>query len=444
MYDLEIINAMIVNSTESFRGCISVKDGKIAAITKEPLGNVKRTIDAEGLHLLPGMIDQHVHFMDPGETSREDFITGSSAAAMGGITTVVEHTHSNPVRSVKEFEEKLDHLTSRSLVDYGLTAHVFPEDIGNLKALWDKGVMQFKVFTCTTHGIPTHNNDELFQMMTEVASFGGTVLIHCEDDAITEGNEVRLKNDNREDSGIISEWRSETAEDIAVGNVALMSRLTGANVIIAHVSHPFVIELIKREQEEGAKIYAEICPQYLFLDEKNILEKGAFGKFTPPARSAAQGAELVSLINNGSITLLSSDHAPSTVEQKLSKDIWECNFGLPGVETTLMLMLDLVNNGEITLNRLVELYSETPAKILGIYPKKGSLRPGTDADFTLVDLNQEWEIKNENVVSKAGWSPYDGKKGKGKACKTIVRGNVIMDNGKILAEPGTGNAVLRK
>src|SRR5690625_2307668 len=121
MFDLEIINATIVNATESFRGCVSIKNGKIAAIAKNPLQNAKRTIDAEGLHLLPGMIDQHVHFMDPGETSREDFIHGSSAAAVGGITTVVEHTHSQPVRNVKKLNEKIDYLSNRSIVDFGLT-----------------------------------------------------------------------------------------------------------------------------------------------------------------------------------------------------------------------------------------------------------------------------------------------------------------------------------
>src|SRR5690625_1801167 len=146
-------------------------DGKIAAISEQPLKDARQYIDADGLTLVPGMVDQHVHFMDPGETDREDFIQGSKAAAAGGVTTVVEHTHAFPVRDVEAFDNKIEHLQKRSVVDYGLTAHVFPDDIGNLKALWDRGVMMFKVFTCTTHGIPTMNNDKLFQVFEEIAAF---------------------------------------------------------------------------------------------------------------------------------------------------------------------------------------------------------------------------------------------------------------------------------
>lgn len=441
MFDIEIINTIIVSSTNSYKGCISVKDGKIAAITQFPLNNAKTTIDADGLHLVPGMVDQHVHFMDPAETDREDFIHGSSAAAAGGITTVIEHTHAAPVRSVKAYDDKIAHLSKRSLIDYGLTAHVFPEDLGNLKALWDQGVTLFKIFTCTTHGIPTLNNDELFRAFQEIASFDGRCLVHCEDDAITEGNELRLKQANRLDHEIISEWRSETAEDIAVANVALMARMTGATVTIAHISHPFVIDLIKREQAEGAKLYAEVCPQYLFLTADDVKEKGPFGKFTPPARSAASSNKLLELINDGSIQLLSTDHAPSTIEQKKSGTIWDCNFGLPGVETTLPLLLNLVNEGKITLERVVELYSEMPARVLGLHPRKGAIIVGADADLVLIDLKKKWTIRNEDILSKAGWSPYDGMECNGKPVVTMVRGNIVYEHDKIVGTPGVGQPV---
>jgi dihydroorotase len=443
MFDLEILNATIVTSDQTFKGCISIESGKIAAISELPLRNAKRTIDAAGLFLVPGMVDQHVHFMDPGETSREDFIHGSSAAAVGGVTTVIEHTHSIPVRSVQAYHDKIKHLSNRSLIDYGLTAHVFPADLGNLKALWDSGVILFKIFTCTTHGIPTLNNDELYRAFTEIASFNGRCLVHCEDDSITAGNEKRLKHEHRCDNGIISEWRSEAAEEIAVANVALMARKTGVNATIAHISHPFVVDLIKREQAEGAKLSAEICPQYLFIDEEQIKEKGAFSKFTPPARSAEQGQKLLEMINDGSIQLLSTDHAPSTAEQKRSGTIWECNFGLPGVETTLPMMLNLVNQGKISLQRVVQLYSEMPARVLGLHPRKGCIVVGADADLVLIDMSRRWTIRNEDIVSKAGWSPYDGTECIGKPVTTIIRGNIVVDNGKIVAEPGVGLPVSR-
>jgi allantoinase len=443
VFDLEIINAEIVTSTNSYKGSISIKDGKIAAISENPLRNAKQTIDAVGLHLVPGMVDQHVHFMDPGETDREDFIHGSQAAAMGGITTVIEHTHAVPVRSVQDYEKKIKHVTGRSHVDFGFTAHVFPEDLGNLRALWDSGVVLFKIFTCTTHGIPTLNNDQLFRAFQEIASFEGRVLVHCEDDAITEGNEQRLKTAHRCDNEIVSEWRTETAEDIAVANVALMARMTGVTATIAHISHSFVIDLIKREQAEGAKIYAEVCPQYLFLDEETIKEKGPFAKFTPPARAKGQANRLLELINDGSIQLLSTDHAPSTAEQKLTGTIWDCNFGLPGVETTLPMMLNLVHEGKITLQRVVQLFSEMPAKVLGLYPRKGCIVVGADADLALLDLSRKWTIKNEEIISKAGWSPYDGIQVTGMPVTTIVRGNIVVENRKIIGEQGIGAPVTR-
>lgn len=443
MFELEIRNATIVTSAQTYTGSISIANGKIAAISQEPLNRANRYIDANGLTLVPGMVDQHVHFMDPGESSREDFIHGSSAAAVGGVTTVIEHTHGVPVRSVEAYGNKIKHLTNRSVVDYGLTAHVFPEDLGNLKALWDRGVVMFKIFTCTTHGIPTLNNDELFRAFTEIASFDGRCLVHCEDDAITEGNENRLKQAGRCDHGIISEWRSEKAEEIAVANVALMARMTGVTATIAHISHSFVIDLIKREQAEGAKLYAEICPQYLFLSELDVKEQGPFAKFTPPARGADQSEKLLELINNGSIQLLSTDHAPSTAEQKRSGTIWDCHFGLPGVETTLPMMLNLVNQGKISLQRVVELFSEMPARVLGLYPRKGCIAVGADADLVLLDLAHKWKIKNENIVSKSGWSPYDGTEITGKPVVTIVRGQVVAENGKVVAEPGTGLPVSR-
>lgn len=443
MFELEIINATIVTSNNSYQGSISIQNGKIAAISESPLNNAKHMIDANGLHLVPGMVDQHVHFMDPGETSREDFIHGSFAAATGGITTVIEHTHAVPVRTVQTYENKIKHLSNRSVVDYGLTAHVFPEDLGNLRTLWENGVILFKIFTCTTHGIPTLNNDELFRAFKEIASFNGRCLVHCEDDAITEGNENRLKHAHRNDNGIISEWRSEMAEDIAVANVALMARLTGVTATIAHTSHPFVIDLIKREQGEGAKLYAEVCPQYLFLTKEDVKERGPLGKFTPPARSQQQSNQLLELINDGSIQLLSTDHAPSTVEQKLSKTIWECNFGLPGVETTLPMMLNLVNDGRITLQRVIQLYSEMPSRVLGLYPRKGCIVVGADADLVLLDLAHKWTIRDEDIVSKSGWSPYNGVECIGKPVLTIVRGNIVFENGKIVAEPGVGLPVSR-
>lgn len=443
MFDVEIINANIVTSTQSYRGCISIREGKIAAITESPFKKAKQTIDAEGMTLVPGMIDQHVHFMDPAETSREDFIHGTSACAVAGVTAVIEHTHAKPVRNVDDFVDKVSYLTNRSLIDYGLAAHVFPGDVEKLRPLWEKGAAVFKMFTCTSHGVPALNNDELFRVFTEVASFGGSCLLHCEDDAITEGNEQRLKAAKRSDNGIIPEWRSETAEAIAVNNVALMARLTGVTATIAHISHPLIAEIVMQERARGTKLFAEICPQYLLLNEEIVREKGPFAKFTPPARSAGKSQGLLELVRNGSVQILSSDHAPSTAEQKRKGTIWECYFGLPGVDTTFPVMLNLVNQGLLSLQQVVQMYSETPAKVLGLYPRKGCIAVGADADLVLVDMSKKWTIQNQQILSKAGWTPFHGTEVVGKAQMTMVRGRIAAENGKVVADPGLGRLVSR-
>jgi len=443
MFELEIINADIVTSTQSYRGCVSIQGGKIAAISETPLRQAKQTIDAAGLTLVPGMIDQHVHFMDPANTEREDFIHGSSGAAVAGVTTVIEHTHSQPVQSVGGFDERIRYLSNRSLTDFGLAAHVFPGDIGKLKPLWERGAILFKMFTCTTHGVPALNNDQLFRAFAEIASFGGCCMLHCEDDSITAGNEERLKAAERCDHGVIPEWRSATAEEVAVNNVAFMARLTGVTATIAHVSHPLIVELIMRERAQGAKLFGEFCPQYLFLNEDIVREKGPFAKFTPPARSTDLAQGLLGLVNNGSIQLLASDHAPSTAEQKRTGTIWECHFGLPGVDTTFPMMLNLVSQGLISLQRVVQMYSETPAKVLGLYPRKGCIAVGADADLVLVDRNKKWTVNNEQILSKAGWTPFHGTDVVGKAQMTLVRGRLVAENGKIVAQPGIGQSVSR-
>ena len=443
MYDIEIINADIVTSTERYYGCVAIQEGKIAAISRTPLKQARRTIDATGLTLLPGMIDEHVHFMDPGATEREDFIHGSSAAAVAGVTTVIEHSHGSPILQLRDFDAKVNYISDRSLVDFGFAAHIFPQNIGQLASLWKRGVILLKAFSCTTHGVPGLNNDQLFQAFSEIASFGGCCLIHCEDDAITGGNESRLKAAQRNDNGVIPEWRSAAAEQIAVNTVAFIARLTGARVIIAHISHPFIVELILREKAHGAQLLGEICPQYFMLDEDTVREKGPFAKFTPPARPASLSEGLIDLMRSGDIDIIASDHAPSTAEQKREGSIWDCHFGLPGIDTTFPVMLNLVSQGVISLHRIVQMYSETPAKVLGLYPRKGCIAIGADADLVLVDFGKQWTIDDGKILSKAGWTPFHGTPITGKAQMTLLRGQVVAEDGRITAQPGVGRAVIR-
>ncbi len=443
MYDIQIINAKIQTEQGQIEGNITINNGKIEAISSSPLANVKQTIDAEGLLVLPGFIDQHVHFMDPTETDREDFIHGTTAAAMAGVTTVIEHTHSRPILTVEDFLKYKSYIEERALVDFGFAAHIWPGQYDQLEKLWQEGISYFKVFTCTTHGVPGQNSASLHGAFTKVASFGGRVLVHCEDDSLTAENEKVLKGNNRDDGHVIQEWRSKAAEAISVANVCFIAKETGAHVTIAHLSHPDVVGIVQEAKEAGAKVLAEICPQYLYLEENTLAARGSFGKFTPPSRSARESQELMELVGKGELDILASDHAPSTKRHKDSGSIWTSPFGLPGIDTTSSVMLTAVNNNKLSLAGFVRMYAENPAKALGLYPKKGCIRVGADADLVLVDMKKKWTIQDDGICSKAKWSPFNGFQCTGKPVMTLLRGQIIMSEGKLLGKPGDGNYVKR-
>lgn len=443
MHDLEITNVSWVTPEQIVRGTVAISDGRIVGLLDSSTGNAKETIDGQGLYALPGMVDEHVHLMDPGDGSREDFPHGSAAAAVGGVTTLIEHTHGRPVLRVKDLEGKKSYLEGRSFVDYGLAAHVFPESIGQVQQLWEDGAAFFKVFTCETHGIPACSSDDLLQLFGILKRIQGRALVHSEDDAVTAGNESRLKAAGRSDNAIINEWRSSNAELIAVGTVALIARLTGANVTIAHASQPEVIRLIEREKIRGAHLSVETCPQYFELDASQSIQYGPLRKFTPPAREQPIPEQMWEMVHAGPVDIIATDHAPSTIEQKHGDDIWGCPFGLPGIETTLPLLLNRVSEGKLTLNRLVQLYSTRPAQLLGLYPRKGSISVGADADMVLVDLEKTRTIKNEQIHSKAGWTPYDGVTVRGLPVMTVLRGKVIAREGELVCEQRQGQFVSR-
>ncbi len=439
MVDLAIRGAVVVSPQGRWPADIHVRDGRIVALGALD-ASAKDVVDAGGLLALPGVVDSHVHFMDPGATEREDFITGSAAAAAGGTTTVIEHTHAAPVLDAEGLHRKVAHLSRRSLVDYSLAAHVWPDRVSRVHELWEAGAAYLKVFTCATHGVPAVLAGDLLQCFRAAARVGGIALVHCEDDAITREREEALQRAGRTDYGVIPEWRCREAEAVAAAETALLARLTGARVVIAHTSHPEVVELIDRERARGAHLWVESCPQYFYLREAEVLEHGPFRKFTPPARvrASAEAAEMWRLLRAGKITHISTDHAPATAQQKRAGDIWACPFGLPGVETTLTLMLHAARQDWVTLEQVVGVLCEQPARLYGFFPQKGTLQPGADADITLVDPARSRVIRDDQVISKAGWTPYAGMNVAGGPVMTFSRGRLVARDGQPQGDPGWG------
>ena len=430
MADVTVKGGVVVTGTGRQRADLGIRGGAIETVRPD-LAAVGTTIDASGLLVLPGMVDTHVHLMDPGPTEREDFPTGTAAAAARGVTTIVEHTHAHPIRRVDDLMEKRRYLAGRSHVDFGLAAHVWPDRIDRLAELWAMGITFFKIFTCTTHGVPGLDSSRLLGTLRAVAGFGGTCLIHCEDELITSEAERALKEAGRTDPEVIIEWRSREAEQASIALVATLVRMTGARATIAHVSTPDAARLIGEAQAAGGNLAAEACPQYFALREDEILEHGAFRKFTPPARvrSDSEQQEMLDLLATGAFSHVSTDHAPSTAEQKRSGDIWEAPFGLPGLDSTFPWLLDLALTGRIPLEKAVALYAEAPARRYGLAPRKGRLERGADADFVLIDPESSFTLTDDGVISKAGWSPLAGRTFRGRVVATYLRGDEIARDG---------------
>lgn len=430
--DLGIEGGELVTPRGRARLNVYASGGKIAQITASRLP-AERTIDASGLLVMPGMIDAHVHFMDPADTSREDFPHGTAAAARSGVTTVIEHTHAIPVIHPRDLEDKRAHLRDRSRVDFALGAHAWPDTDQDVAAVWAAGAAFVKAFTCTTHGVPGHDAAHLWRLFEAAERCGAVCLVHCEDESLTSVAEQELRAAGRDDGSIIPAWRNPEAELTAVTTTAVLAERAGAEVIVAHASNAKTIDLT-------GGLLVETCPQYLTLLERESLEHGALRKFTPPARARSEAdiEAMWAALADGRVSYVSSDHAPSTLEQKQAGSIWDVHFGLPGIDTTFSALLDGAAAGRISYERVVELYSEQPARIYGMWPTKGRLGPGADADVVLVDPSRSWKVRDEDILSKAGWSPFSGRTFQGRAVQTFVRGRLVADGGEVVGEPGTG------
>lgn len=430
--DLAVTGGVVVSPDGAHRADVLIRDGTILSVEDEGTASASRTVEADGLFVLPGMVDTHVHLMDPGATEREDFPTGTAAAAANGVTTVIEHTHAHPVRAPEELSEKVRYLGGRSRVDFGLAAHVWPDRIDRIADTWRAGATFFKVFTCTTHGVPGLEGTELRRAFEAVAATDGVCLVHAEDEELTAKAEASLRAAGRSDPLVLPEWRSREAEATAVEMVVDLAVRTGVRATIAHVSSPPVAELVSAGRARGARLAAEACPQYLLLREDEAGREGALRKFTPPARNRTEADEAAmwAMLRDGLLTHVATDHAPSTREQKLAGDIWDAPFGLPGLDTTLPLLIDAVARGRLGWPDVVRRYAAAPARWYGLFPRKGGLHTGADADLVLVDPDAERELRDEDVLSKAGWTPYAGRRVKGRVVATFLRGREVARDGR--------------
>lgn len=424
MPDLVIKNAKLSLAGEVLEAELSITDGRISKIAK----NIRAddTLDARGLLILPGAIDVHVHFRDPGMTYKEDWYSGSCAAAAGGVTTVIDHPNTIPsTTTMKSFEVKLK-ASRKSIVDFGINAGVVKG--AELEKLWRAGVTAFgEIYMADSVGRLNIDDDILSTAFRTIAQLNAIACLHAEDERIIGARTEKLKD--KIDPSAYSSSRPNESEDSAIARAVQFANVAGTKLHICHISTKEGLRLLERN------VTCEVTPHHLFLSEKDWDKLGTFGKMNPPLRSGEDGRALWAALNR--IDMIASDHAPHTMGEK-EQDIWSAPPGVPGVETSLPLMLSAVKKGRISLQRLIELMAANPARIFGLNGK-GDIRVGNDADLVFVDLNNMKPIKDRNLHSKAGWTSFEGMNAIFPKM-TMVRGEVVFD-GEIVGEKGSGRFI---
>lgn len=442
MYDVVIKNARIPQGDDTVLTNILVKDEKIAGFVERLDGiEAKEVIDAGGHLTLPGCIDSHVHFMYQGFPHRENFLTGSAAAARGGITTVVDMPCCSvpSVRSVRQLKLKKELVAPQALVDYAFWGGVTGEDVRNgwlhnVKEQAEEGVVAFKAYmTPSVPTFPRVTDPEMYEAFVAVAETGLPIGIHAENFAMCDYFVKKLQREGRMDGPAWAEARMELAEKVAIELGISFSEATGARLHIVHMSTGIGAKLVGEAKKRGLDVTSETCPHYLTLNyEESMTKYGPLAKIAPPLRTKKDNELLWEGLNNGSVDFIGTDHAPYEIEsEKLKRgmNIWTAFPGIPGVETMVpILVSEGYNKGRISLSKLVEILSTNAAKHYGLYPKKGAMFIGSDADFTIIDLNKRWTVDPKTQASMCGYTPFEGMELKGKVVKTIVRGHLVYED----------------
>ncbi|MDR0442395.1 MAG: dihydroorotase family protein [Treponema sp.] len=433
-YDLILKNGILVTPAETFTADVAVKNGKIAATDLGLSDTADEIFDAAGLHILPGIIDAHVHFRDPGLTEKEDFETGSAAAAFGGVTLIADMPNVLPVTStVERFNEKVLIAREKAYVDFALFALLTNENIYEMEDLQRAGALGFKVFLGSSTGdIAAPAAGTLLEQIKKSASLGMRIGFHAENgDINSHFTSVCRNTTGVSEAVLLSQARPVISEVMAIKDAICYAQYTGAKIHIHHVTSQDGERLIEEAKQKGINVSAETCPHYLLLDTNSKAVK-----VYPPVRNDVNRKGLWHALGSG-IDMIASDHAPHTAPEK-ALPVWEAPAGLSGVETSVRLMLNEVNKGSLTLNSYAALASEMPAKIWGIYPQKGNLLPGADADFTVVDMKKKSVILKDKLHSKSKTSVFDGVETTGLPAATIVRGRFVMKDGELTGEKGAG------
>lgn len=423
---------------------IAIEEGKIFKIGKETqMPNADEKTDLRNLLVLPGLIDEHVHLRDEGRAYKEDFTSGTTAAAAGGFTTILDMPNNDPVTmSAQTLRSRMRIAQNKILVNVGFYSE-FPKKLPEIEGIVGEGAVGFKLFMGSQVGGLNIDDDNAVQdAFKEVAKFKIPVAVHAEDRATLTTNEEKLKQAKKIGTADFLRAHTEVVELKAIQRLLKMSQQTDVRLHFCHVSTEEGLNAIAEAKKSGRKVTCEVTPNHLLLSSDDLKQYGQLAIMAPPLRDKTHVQALWKGLENGDVDALGSDHAPHALSEKSASSVWDVKVGVPGLETTLPLIMTQIKKNRLTINQAVQLLAENPAEIFGL-TDYGRLEQGKNADMTVVDYNQQFKIDASKFMSKAKFSPYNGWDVQGKVVKTIVNGQLVFDEGEIVAKGGCGLVVRR-
>ena len=435
--DLIVKNGTVVTHEETKEADLAITGGVFTEIA--PRGQLASTAtevyDATGQHVIPGVIDGHVHFREPGMEYKEDFESGSRAAVYGGVTTVIDMPNTTPMTSTPENARiKLDLANQKAYCDFALFGVVVQENVDQIVPMADSGLVTgFKIFLGETIGnIPSPDDGMLLDGLRRVADTGLRIGFHAENNQVLQHEIRRLKAAGRTDPLAHVESRPVLAEVEAISRMGLFAQHTGTKIHIYHLSSRDGLEMIDSWREKGVDITTETGAHYAFLTSDYMSEVGSLLRMNPPVREPGHDKALLEGLADGRVTCIATDHSPHTREEKLNDDIWVAISGFAGVETSIPVFLTYgVNAGKLTMEQYVRASSYGPATTWSLYPQKGAILEGSDGDLTIIDLDKEGVIEEDKLHGKNNVNPFIGHKTRGAAVATIIRGRVVVRDGEL-------------
>jgi len=440
--DVTLQNAKVYTKKGLVQAGIAINNSRIVKIAKQTnLPRATTKIDMKGNLALPGLIDSHVHLRDQQLAYREDFQSGTGAAAAGGVTTVVDMPNNRPLTmSAEAIRERIRLADSNILVNVAFNS-AFPTHTNEIREIVDAGAVGFKLYLLQQLGGVNIDDDEaLLNAFKAINKANVPIAVHAEDKSMIEKVKENLLKQRRNDLNAFLEAHPPEAEEKAISRATVLAKKSGAHIHICHVSSALGLEAVLKAKKMGCSITCEVTPHHLLLTVQHLKKIGGLALEIPPLRTSGDVNALWQALQKDLIDSVGSDHAPHSFEEKHAESAWDVKPGIVGLETMLPLLLTEVNKGRLTIGQFVRLTCERPAEIFH-FKDRGKLDAGCFADITIVNLKEQHKIDASRFHSKAKFSPFDGWKVEGKAVKTFVNGQLIMNDGEIVADPGTGRII---